>query len=567
MTPETFLEKFDQLADAPNSSEKMRELVLKEAVCGHLVSQEPDDEPAYALLERAKREREVLIDEGRIKRPRVIRAGSDFEAEGPLPASWEWTTLAALSLINPRNVAIDDTPATFISMSGVPRRYRGELAGETRTWADLKRQFTHFADGDVALAKITPCFQNGKSVVLHSLENGIGAGSTELHVARPLGQAVLPEYVWIFLKSPRFLSQGVPVMTGSAGQKRVPAWYFALKPFPLPPLAEQKRIVAKVDKLMALCDRLEAQQQERETQHAALARASLARFTDSPTPANLNFLFHKYYTILPADLRKSILTLAVRGRLVPQDPKDQSASEVLNSGAELPEGYVRRRKIMKRAPIQSNEEMFPALPPTWVYSSIQSLYEANLIVDYADGNHGSLYPRKAEFGDSGVTFVTARNLSNGRVSWSECDRLNETRAQKLTKGWAKRGDVLLTHNATVGRVALVEPAAAEFLLGTSVTFYRLHPDFIDPVYFYYVLASPTWQGQLSAIMQQTTRSQVSIQKQAYFRVPIAPIAEQRRIAGKVDEVMVLVDQLETQLADSRDTATNLLEAVVAELTA
>src|SRR5205823_6466821 len=88
---------------------------------------------------------------------------------------------------------------------------------------------------------------------------------------------------------------------------------------PLPPLAEQKRIVAKVDELMALCDRLEAQQEEREMRHASLARASLSRFAEAPTPANLTFLFHKSYTIPPADLRKSILTLAVQGELVPKD--------------------------------------------------------------------------------------------------------------------------------------------------------------------------------------------------------------------------------------------------------
>ena len=103
---------------------------------------------------------------------------------------------------------------------------------------------------------------------------------------------------------------------------------------PLPPLAEQKRIVAKVDELMALCDRLEAQQQERETQQAALARAAVARFADAPTPANLELLFHKSYSVSPADLRKTILTLAVQGKLVPQDPNDEPASNFLSQIAE-----------------------------------------------------------------------------------------------------------------------------------------------------------------------------------------------------------------------------------------
>src|SRR5690606_27854610 len=93
--------------------------------------------------------------------------------------------------------------------------------------------------------------------------------------------------------------------------------------------AEQKRIVAKVDELMALCDRLEAQQQERDTRHAALVRASLARFTEAPTPANLEFLFHPSYEVSPADLRKTILTLAVQGKLVPQDPNDEPALALL----------------------------------------------------------------------------------------------------------------------------------------------------------------------------------------------------------------------------------------------
>jgi type I restriction enzyme S subunit len=113
----------------------------------------------------------------------------------------------------------------------------------------------------------------------------------------------------------------------------------------VPPLAEQKRIVAKVNELMALCDRLEAQQQERETRHAALARASLARFADAPTPANLNLIFHSSYSIPPADLRKSILTLAVQGKLVPQDPNDEPAAGLISEIAEEKRRLVAARII------------------------------------------------------------------------------------------------------------------------------------------------------------------------------------------------------------------------------
>ena len=142
---------------------------------------------------------------------------------------------------------------------------------EIRKWADIKQGFTHFAEGDVSLAKITPCFENRKSAVMRNLSNEIGAGTTELHVIRPV--FVEPDYILIFLKSSQFVEAGIPMMTGTAGQKRVPTEYFAAAPFPLPPLAEQRRIVAKVDQLMALVDQLETQ--------LATSRATAAKLMDA----------------------------------------------------------------------------------------------------------------------------------------------------------------------------------------------------------------------------------------------------------------------------------------------
>jgi type I restriction enzyme S subunit len=186
----------------------------------------------------------------------------------------------------------------------------------------------------------------------------------------------------------------------------------------------------------------------------------------------------------------------------------------------------------------------------------------NVIVNYADGNHGALYPRKDEFGQVGVLFVSAKDIAHGRVEWTSCARLNDARAKQLVKGWAKGGDVLLTHNATVGRVARVEPEIDSFLLGTSVTYYRLNSQALNPNYFYLYLLSSSWQEQLRAIMAQTTRNQVSIQKQAEFLVRIPPVAEQERIVARSEVLMTVCDELEEALASAQCERGRLLEALL-----
>ena len=127
---------------------------------------------------------------------------------------------------------------------------------EKRLWKEIKQGFTHFADGDIGVAKITPCFENSKACVFENLESGLGAGTTELHIVRPVKNTLNPRYVLAYLKSPRFLALGESKMTGTAGQKRLPKDFVESNPFPLPPLTEQHSIVAKVDELMALCDQI-----------------------------------------------------------------------------------------------------------------------------------------------------------------------------------------------------------------------------------------------------------------------------------------------------------------------
>jgi type I restriction enzyme S subunit len=428
--------------------------------------------------------------------------GSVLEIPFDIPSSWRWANLNILGESKPRNDALDIARVSFVPMTLVPAKYGAGVRHEARPWSEIKKGYTHFANGDVVMAKITPCYENGKSSVMSQLTGGIGAGTTELHVFRRSSEVVDPQFVLIYLKSRGFIERGVPRMTGSAGQKRVPHDYFANSPFPLPPPAEQKRIVAKVDELMALCDRLETQQQERDTRQAALARASLARFAEAPTPANLDFLFHNSYNITPADLRKSILTLAVQGKLA------------------------------------TNCEMKHVV-----------LAE---VIELISGQHLLAHEQNEE--GKGIPYLTGPSDFGALHP-------NPTRWTESPKVVAEPGDILITVKGSgvgkTNKLVAERTAISRQLMAVRVT--KAEPDFVRLVL---MNAADHFQSSMTGIaIPGIGRKDV-----LSLEVELPPLAEQRRIVAKVDQLMALVDQLEAQLTASRATAAKLMQAVVAELT-
>ena len=362
MSIDFLFDDFDRLIQSPESVHRLRRFILDLAVRGKLVPQDPNDEPASELLKRIAAEKVRLVKAGEIRKQKAIPALTVKDTPFTLPANWKWSQIAEIGVLSPRNDATDDTLASFVPMPMIATDYGVASNHQVRRWGDIKKGYTHFAAGDIGLAKITPCFQNGKSTVFRNLTGGLGSGTTELHIVRPL--LVNPNFIVLFLKCPYFIETGIPKMTGTAGQKRVPAEYFANSPFPLPPLDEQQRIVAKVDELMALCDRLEAARSEREATRDRLAAASLARLNaPDPDPAmfqhDVAFALNNLtpLTTRPDQikaLRQTILNLAVRGKLVPQDPNDEPASELLKRITAERNDLV-ARKAMRR------EKSLPAI--------------------------------------------------------------------------------------------------------------------------------------------------------------------------------------------------------------
>lgn len=270
-------ENFDLLYDetypetAVANIAQLKQAILQLAVQGKLTHQDPADEPARVLLERIAAEKKRLG----IKSEKLPEIGEE-ERPFVLPDGWERVILPQVGQINPRNYAEDEMEVSFVPMALISESFGQTHESEIRTWGEIRSGFTHFQEDDVVVAKITPCFQNGKSAIMRNLKNGIGAGTTELYVFRRYTPGILPEYIYIFFNTPKFRQDGQNRMKGTAGQQRVPKDYILNVSVPVPPLAEQKRIVARVNSLLALCDELSAHLQAAQASRVALRDAVLS---------------------------------------------------------------------------------------------------------------------------------------------------------------------------------------------------------------------------------------------------------------------------------------------------
>lgn len=272
----TYLEKITSLDKDKETLEvtikKAKAKILDLAIHGKLVPQDTNDEPASVLLEKLRAEKEDKIAKGELKRDKndsYIYKGSDncyyqrftdghdedISEEIPyeLPKSWTWSRIKDICTINPKNKLDDNLEVSFILMALIDAGYTNYHGQETKLWKDIKSGFTHFAENDVAIAKITPCFENKKSVILRNLKNGYGAGTTELYIFRPTN-AVLSKYILWFVKSNDFINTGVGNFSGVVGQQRLVRDILEEYFVPLPPIAEQNRIVSKIEELFSSLD-------------------------------------------------------------------------------------------------------------------------------------------------------------------------------------------------------------------------------------------------------------------------------------------------------------------------
>lgn len=559
MNPERLLQNFDRLIDTPDAVPRLRRFILDLAVRGKLVEQNPEDEPAVELLKRIEAEKKRLFKAGKNLKEKQLPT---IDVETPLfdlPESWEWASIRKIT--SDRGQKVPNNKFSYIDVSAIDKE-RGKIGQPQILTPDAapSRARKIVQKGDVIYSCVRPYLLNIAVVDEEFKPEPIV--STAFAVLNGLG-LVLPSYLWISLRSPYFVACVEDKMRGQA-YPAINDCDFAPLPVPLPPLAEQHRIVAKVDELMKLCDELEAAQAKRERRRNRLVAATLHGLNNGspdsearevlPFKDSTRFYFNHLSSLTTRpehiqQLRQTILNLAVRGKLAPQDPSDEPAEELLKCILSEKSRLVKEGKIRKQT-LQAEVEItgIPfALPEGWVWARLGD------VIHLVSGQH--LQPSEySNSKQSGPPYIT------GPADFGQ-DGLVITRYAVVRKAVAKKGQILLTvKGAGVGKTAicdLPEVAISRQLMAMTA---------IKWSQWFLLLTT----HRLAEKLKDSARSLIpgiSREDVDQFVFPIPPLAEQHRIVAKVDELMALCDEMEGRINTNTTTSRKLLVTTLQEVLA
>lgn len=486
--------------------QELKSSILQLAIQGKLVEQRPEEGTGEELYQQIQAEKKRLIQEGKIKKEKPLPEIAEDEVPFEIPESWKWVRVAQVVTLNPKNDLDDHLDTAFIPMPCVSDGFRNSHTFEVKKWGEIKKGFTHFADGDIGVAKITPCFQNRKSVVFQGLPNGYGAGTTELSIVRVINTTILREYLLWFFKSEYFIVNGVKSFTGTAGQQRIHKDYLATCLFPLPPFAEQKRIVAKIEELLPYLDRYEK------------AWNRLEEF-------NRRF---------PADMQKSILQMAIQGKLVEQRPEEGTGEELYRQIQAEKQALIKAGKIKKGKPLPeiAEDEVPFEIPEGWKWVRL-----GEIIFGVADGPHFS-----PKYQEQGIPFISTRNISSGRLDLSTAKYISRELHEELCKRCKpKKGDVLYTKGGTTG-IAAVNDSDVEFNVWVHVAVLSLDQH-VYPYYLAMALNSPHCYELSQEYTHGTSNRDLGLTRMVRITLPLPPLAEQKRIVARLEEILPLCERL------------------------
>ncbi|EDZ02531.1 restriction endonuclease subunit S [Salmonella enterica] len=542
---------------------KLRELILELAVHGKLVPQDPNDEPASVLLERIAAEKAELVKQGKIKKQKPLPEISEEEKPFELPVGWEWVRLGD---IGETNIGLTYSPNN-IKETGTPVLRSSNIQNGILDFTDLVRvsgmeikNSSYVEDGDLLI-----CARNGsktlvgKNALINSLSEPMAFGAF-----MAIFRCSYNNYVKIFLDSPSFRRNLDGVDTTTINQITQSNLKHTLIPFP--PEIEQEKIKNTVFELISLCDQLEQHSLTSLDAHQQLVETLLTKLTDSQNAdelaenwARISEHFDTLFTTEASidALKQTILQLAVMGKLVPQDPNDEPASELLKRIAQEKAQLVKDGKIKKQKPLPpiSDEEKPFELPEGWEWCCINDL----TFVSGGIQKQPKRRPVKNHF-----PYLRVANVQRGNINIDELERF-ELESHELTFWSLKKNDILIVEGNgsadEIGRCAIwLAPIEKCVYQNHLIRVRGIMEGYQEFIALY--LNSPSGIKEMQRLAVTTSGLyNLSVGKIRGIKIPLPPLNQQNLILSKIREYIFICDNLKISIQSAQQTQLHLADAL------
>ena len=567
------LEEFSTIFDRPEKVKKLREYILDLAIKGKLVKQDENDESADILLNKIKVNNEELKLKGRYNKQRKIKDSIDAEkVYGKLPNNWKWC------LLDDVVPYITDYQAngSFSTLKSNVKTYSEEEYAILVRLKDLRLDIknndliytdksgyeflskSHLYGGEILIANVGAGV--GTSMIMPNINKKATIAPNMFIIE--LSKYINKDYFLYFLNTKLYKDE-ILNKASATGQPKMNKNEFRSLTFSLPPLNEQKRIVEKLDYLMEFCDKLEAHL-EKKVKFGSLSAKSVLNSVSNCSSYEeleeaLRFIIENFKDLTLSDgavkeLKNAILSLAVRGKLVPQDESDEPASVLLERIREDKESFVKAKRIKKDKSlpeIGDTERLFD-IPKTWIWDRLPN------ITIFQEGP-GIL---AKDFREKGIPLIRLSGMKTNVVSLEGCNYLDE---EMVSEKWAHFkldiGDIVVSSSASMGKVAIVDESTVGCIPYTGLIRFKMLGGLNDK-YFIYFMQSPEYIGQINAQKSGTTIKHYGPTHLKKMIMPLPPVNEQKRIVEKVEKLMQLCDELELRIEKSKKYSEKLMESIL-----
>ena len=554
------LENFDTIFRNEKSLESLNKIILDLAIRGKLVEQNPEDEPASELLKRIKEEKERLIKEKVIKKEKELLKIEEDEIPFEIPESWEWVRLGEIGIWG-SGATPSRSKLEYYQNGDIPWLKTGELndsyiynSEEKITKLALEKTSLRLCKAkDVLIAMYGATI--GKLGILE-----IEATTNQACCACTVYQGIYYKFLFYFLMARResFKSQGA-----GGAQPNISKEKIINSLFTLPSLAEQKRIVEKVERLQGLIKNLKEVYLLNEESRLNLKKSLLAEIeknnSDKELLKNLELVFSNFDKVIRSkedikDIRNLILSLAIKGKLVEQNPEDEPASELFTRIKEEKERLIKEKVIKKEKELGKLEkdEIPFEIPKSWEWVRLGEIL--NLLTD---GAH-----KTPKYVENGVPFLSVKNMSNGKLNFDDVKYITQEEHIELSKRCnVEYGDLLLTKVGTTGIPVIVD-TYREFNIFVSVALLKFNKNCIDVKFLRLLLQSPFVYNQSQENTKGVGNKNWVLKDISNTKIILPPLAEQQRIVERVEKLMSICDMLEEKIVESERVSEKLLESLV-----